>query len=86
METQALEKTFDTHDEFNRKQIAENIIKLLTSAIDLSPMVIDGGCRTGRTEFRQNLIQLMQQQYPDYQPVLSMPSEFQYAKLGGKAV
>ena len=43
METQALEKTFATHDEFNRKPIAENIIKLLTSDIDLSPMVIDGG-------------------------------------------
>lgn len=47
METQALEKTFDTHDEFNRKPIAENIIKLLTSPIDLSPMVIDGGWGTG---------------------------------------
>ncbi|MBY6286599.1 KAP family P-loop domain protein [Neisseria subflava] len=69
METQALEKTFDTHDEFNRKPIAENIIKLLTSPIDLSPMVIDGGWGTGKTEFCQKLIRLMQQQHPDYQPV-----------------
>ena len=53
METQALEKTFDTHDEFNRKPIAENIIKLLTLPIDLSPMVIDGGWGTGKTEFCQ---------------------------------
>ena len=70
METQILEKpTFDTQDEFKRKPIAENIIRLLTSPIDLSPMVIDGGWGTGKTEFCQKLIRLMQQQHPDYQPV-----------------
>lgn len=69
METQALEKTFATYDEFNRKPIAENIIKLLTSPIDLSPMVIDGGWGTGKTEFCKKLIRLMQEQHRDYQPV-----------------
>ena len=70
METQTLEKpTFDTQDEFKRKPIAENIIRLLTSDIDLSPMVIDGGWGTGKTEFCQKLIRLMQQQHPDYQHV-----------------
>ena len=70
METQTLENpTFDTQDEFNRKPIAENIIRLLTSSIHLSPMVIDGGWGTGKTKFCQKLIQLMQQQHPDYQPV-----------------
>lgn len=69
METQSLEKTFATHDEFNRKPIAENIIRLLTSPIDLSPMVIDGGWGTGKTEFCQKLIRLMGQQHPDYQPI-----------------
>lgn len=69
METQALEKTFATHDEFNRKPIAENIIKLLTSPIDLSPLVIDGGWGTGKTEFCQKLIRLMQEQHRDYRPV-----------------
>ena len=68
METLALEKTFDTHDEFNRKPIAENIIKLLTSPVDLSPMVIDGGWGTGKTEFCQKLVRLMQQ-HPNFQPV-----------------
>ena len=68
METQALEKTFATHDEFNRKPIAENIIKLLTSPVDLSPMVIDGGWGTGKTEFCQKLVRLMQQ-HPNFQPV-----------------
>ena len=70
METQTLEKpTFDTQDEFKRKPIAENIIRLLTSDIDLSPMVIDGGWGTGKTEFCQKLIRLMQQKHSDYQPV-----------------
>ena len=70
METQTSENpTFDTQDEFKRKPIAENIIRLLTSPIDLSPMVIDGGWGTGKTEFCQKLIRLMQQQHPDYQPV-----------------
>ena len=70
METQTLEKpTFDTQDEFKRKPIAENIIRLLTSDIDLSPMVIDGGWGTGKTEFCQKLIRLMQEQHPDYRPV-----------------
>lgn len=69
METQALEKTFATHDEFNRKPIAENIIRLLTSDIDLSPMVIDGGWGTGKTEFCQKLIRLIEQQQLNYQPV-----------------
>ena len=70
METQTLENpTFDTQDEFNRKPIAENIIRLLTSPIDLSPMVIDGGWGTGKTKFCQKLIQFMQEQHPDYRPV-----------------
>ena len=70
METQTLENpTFDTQDEFNRKPIAENIIRLLTSPIDLSPMVIDGGWGTGKTEFCKKLIRLMQEQHRDYQPV-----------------
>ena len=70
METQTLENpTFDTQDEFKRKPIAENIIRLLTSDIDLSPMVIDGGWGTGKTEFCRKLIRLMQEQYSNYQPV-----------------
>ncbi|WP_063069288.1 KAP family P-loop NTPase fold protein [Neisseria flavescens] len=70
METQTLEKpTFDTQDEFKRKPIAENIIRLLTSDINLSPMVIDGGWGTGKTEFCQKLIRLMEQQQLNYQPV-----------------
>lgn len=70
METQTLENpTFDTQDEFKRKPIAENIIRLLTSPIDLSPMVIDGSWGTGKTEFCQKLIRLMEQQQLNYQPV-----------------
>jgi len=43
--------TFDNRDEFSRKPIAEKIIKLLDSAIDVSPLIIDGKWGTGKTEF-----------------------------------
>lgn len=43
--------TFTDRDEFSRKPIAEKIIKLLDSAIDVSPLIIDGKWGTGKTEF-----------------------------------
>lgn len=46
----------DARDEFNRKPIAEKIIKLLISDIDLSPMIIDGDWGTGKSEFCHKLI------------------------------
>ncbi|MEZ8010027.1 MULTISPECIES: P-loop NTPase fold protein [Vibrio] len=51
--------TFETRDEFQRRPVAEKVITLLQSDIDISPMVIDGGWGTGKTEFCQKLIQLM---------------------------
>ncbi len=52
------EITFEEYDEFNRKEIAYNIIKLLKSKIDVSPLVIDGDWGTGKTEFTYKLINL----------------------------
>lgn len=52
---------FDDRDEFNRKVIAEKIITLLSSKIEVSPLVIDGGWGTGKTEFCHKLINLMAQ-------------------------
>lgn len=43
--------TFDDRDEFSRKPIAEKIIKLLDSDINVSPLIIDGKWGTGKTEF-----------------------------------
>jgi len=43
--------TFDSRDEFSRRPIAEKIIKLLDSDIDVSPLIIDGKWGTGKTEF-----------------------------------
>lgn len=43
--------TFDARDEFSRKPIAEKIIRLLNSDIDVSPLIIDGKWGTGKTEF-----------------------------------
>lgn len=45
------ELTFSSRDEFTRKPIAEKIIKLLDSEIDVSPLIIDGRWGTGKTEF-----------------------------------
>lgn len=59
----SLEKmTFADRDEFNRKSIAENIIKLLDADVDFCPMVIDGGWGTGKTEFCRKLINLIKKQ------------------------
>ncbi len=46
----------NSRDEFNRAPIAKKIIKLLTSNIDLSPMIIDGDWGTGKSEFCHKLI------------------------------
>lgn len=54
--------TFSERDEFHRKQIAENAIKLLRSNLDTSPMLIDGGWGTGKTEFCHKLINLMREE------------------------
>ena len=45
------ELNFSNRDEFTRKPIAEKIIKLLDSDIDVSPLIIDGRWGTGKTEF-----------------------------------
>lgn len=55
------ELTFNERDEFSRKQIAEKAIALLAAEIDISPMVIDGGWGTGKTEFCHKLINLMKE-------------------------
>lgn len=51
--------TFTERDEFKRKSVAEKVSLLLESPIDVSPMVIDGGWGTGKTEFCHKLINLM---------------------------
>ena len=52
--------TFELRDEYNRKPVAEKIIKLLESDVDVSPMVIDGGWGTGKSEFCIKLINLLE--------------------------
>lgn len=56
--------SFNDRDDFNRKAIAENLIKLLTSNdINISPMVIDGGWGTGKSEFCLKTISLIKDSY-----------------------
>lgn len=45
------ELSFSTRDEFSRKIIADKLIMLLKSDIELSPIVINGDWGTGKTEF-----------------------------------
>ena len=54
--------TFGDRDEFERRGIAEKVIGLLTSGIDVSPMVIDGGWGIGKTEFCHKLISLLEEE------------------------
>lgn len=51
--------TFNLRDEFNRKSIAEKIYRLLNAEIEISPLVIDGGWGTGKTEFSHKLKHLI---------------------------
>ena len=89
--------TFDERDEFNRKPIAEKIITLLESDIDVSPLLIDGDWGTGKSEFCQKLINLMDKEKyhlvyvdafkTDYmeEPLLALLAEIiKTCTLGGK--
>ena len=57
--------TFGSRDEFIRKPIAEKIIKLLDSDIDVSPLIIDGKWGTGKTEFCFKLKNLIEADNPN---------------------
>ncbi|MCE9865808.1 P-loop NTPase fold protein, partial [Raoultella ornithinolytica] len=59
------ELSFSFRDEFRRRVIAENIIKLLKPEADLSPLVIDGDWGTGKTEFSIKLKNLILVQEPE---------------------
>src|SRR5690554_5681247 len=53
-------------EEFKREQIADKVIKLLVSDIDVSPMVIDGHWGTGKTEFCHKLINKFKESHLSY--------------------
>ena len=54
--------TFEDNDDFQRKKIAENAIKLLRSEMEISPLVIDGEWGTGKTQFCFKFIKLMEEE------------------------
>ncbi|HFK4668150.1 TPA: P-loop NTPase fold protein [Serratia marcescens] len=62
MNTVNEELLFETRDEYNRKPIAEKIIKILKSEMSISPMIIDGSWGTGKTEFCFKLINLFKEE------------------------
>lgn len=52
MELDITQLTFDERDEFKRKSIAENAIRLLTDEkLHISPMVIDGSWALEKLSF-----------------------------------
>lgn len=53
------EITFGWRDEYLRKPIAEKIIKLLVSDVSVSPLIVNGGWGTGKTEFCHKTINLL---------------------------
>lgn len=58
--------TFNVRDEFGRKVIAEKAASLLVSDVQVSPMIIDGGWGTGKTEFCKKLINHINENHPNY--------------------
>lgn len=61
--------TFETRDDFQRKPIAEKVIRLLEADAQVSPMVIDGGWGTGKTEFCLKLIHLIENGESTLKPI-----------------
>lgn len=55
-------RTFATRDEYNRKPIAESIARLLESNEDITPLVINGGWGTGKSEFCEKLVELTKEE------------------------
>lgn len=60
-----MNSTFAEQDDFNRRPLADKISRLLTSNLDVSPMIIDGAWGTGKSVFCQKLINLMKDTSPD---------------------
>lgn len=50
-----------SQDEFNRRPIAEKIIKILNYDMDVSPLLLDGGWGTGKTTFCKKTIALIEE-------------------------
>ena len=61
--------TFATRDEYQRKPVAEKIIRLLESGAKVSPLVIDGSWGAGKTEFCRKLIHLIEDGDANLQPI-----------------
>lgn len=53
--------SFTERDEFNRKPIAERLIQLFESPLNISPAVLDGPWGSGKTEFCSKLINLIKE-------------------------
>jgi hypothetical protein len=81
MSSQPEKFSFAIRDEYQRKPIAERIMGLLVSDINVSPMVINGNWGTGKTEFCKKLINLIDESesYSKYKTVYINAFQAEYA-------
>ncbi|WP_417870314.1 KAP family P-loop NTPase fold protein [Vibrio furnissii] len=56
------EHTFDNNDDYNRRQIAKHLLTILSSDVEVSPIVIDGAWGTGKTVFCKKFMNEMVEQ------------------------
>lgn len=57
--------TFELRDEFNRKPFADALIRLLKENHEIFPLAINGDWGTGKTEFCQKTVYLINQEHGD---------------------
>lgn len=74
-----MEITFDQQDEFKRKVIAENLLKLFSSEAPISPVVIDGPWGSGKTFFCHKFINLSVAKETKYKCVYIDAFKFDHA-------
>lgn len=61
--------TFETCDGYQRRPIAEKIIRLLESDARVSPLIIDGNWGAGKTEFCKKLVHMIEDGDTNLRPI-----------------
>ncbi len=69
MKTCTQQTYIEDEDIFQRNSMAEKMIMLLTSEVDISPMLIDGDWGTGKTVFCQKLITKFKKEHSRYESI-----------------
>ncbi|MFG1486988.1 P-loop NTPase fold protein [Halobacteriovorax sp. RZ-1] len=70
--------TFEDRDEFGRISTAIKIANLIKSDIDVSPILVDGGWGTGKTEFCVKFVSFLKSSHPNLTPVYINAFEYDH--------